>query len=875
MQNTNVQTFQTWAVVSDEITNNGIMTLSLPATLANSMLAFEFYNGNTPITTNTTSGSLAITGKYKNGRNRSVATIDLANVNEYPVLGLYSSLTFSLTNLAGCNRVVIYAVQYANIVPSGADGGATSLVVTSPNSSVAQMGSSTYDPVLKKLTVALEAVGDGGMANPMTSVDDIIVGGIAGAPQRLPKGKPGQALTVDSLGAVKYDTVSNTKYDFIVTGDNTPTFAAGEEYILYPNNISGYVEFELTFLSQYKTGATSYGEVTAKFSIDHNSGTGFNNAAIKLLSLCQSSESGQNLTNLFTFTSYQTTAPYTINGVTIPTNQIIYTIKLNNALTYNGTNSIYAKVSSNATSAYNAMNGSLAPAVLGIVSTPIPALAMTEEGEEEIVGATTVIKADNALFQSSLDPNNFVTNLITGLTQVKPYFSKYKYTDPVAGLDTNNGSYNAPYKTMLYSVTNNPTGTIHVLMGQSTEPAFSIPADKTNIDIIAQGTRSALNGFTNKVTVLGTGAGSVRFQDLNFGGGLTRAATCTCGIYVYDGSIGSAGFTNSGNGYTEISQTDASNGVNNISAGTTVFYGGKVSAPLMTGAGTVVTFDNVGTVNGNTAIASAGATLYMFETNWAAAASGHAILCATGTVITMQGCNFVRPNGTLASISVANYDIQNTDFDKANSVLGTHIGNYDWYAKLGLLNADTVTTAKKMLVRKVTGEIAEQVIPVIDQSYQFNVPAGTLYCEDDNMIPQVMAMRNSLGEIQDKQKALVATGNALSQVDQVFSLSYNAGQTLVLSGEVSIYNNVAITSENYIATAQVIGRTITGQLVNLGTSTQVAMLKAAYAYNSIPFSCTHTTGTSMVAIGVRVTIQYPQINDTAIVDTLFIRATVS
>lgn len=212
-------------------------------------------------------------------------------------------------------------------------------------------------------------------------------------------------------------TPVNTKYDFIVTGDNTPTFAAGEEYILYPSNISGYVEFELTFLSQYKTGATSYGEVTAKFSIDHNSGTGFNDAAIKLLSLCQSSESGQNLTNLFTFTSYQTTAPYTINGVTIPTNQIIYTIKLNNALTYNGTNSIYAKVSSNATSAYNAMNGSLAPAVLGIVSTPI---AMTEEGEEEIVGATTVIKADNALFQSSLDPDNFVTDLITGLTQVAP-----------------------------------------------------------------------------------------------------------------------------------------------------------------------------------------------------------------------------------------------------------------------------------------------------------------------------------------------------------------------------------------------------------------------------------------------------------------------
>lgn len=910
----------------------------------------------------------------------------------------------------------------------------TSIGVTSSNSTITQIGNSVYDPVLKKISLVLNAL-PSGMANPMTTAGDLIIGGtpVGGVapPVRLPKGTPGQALTVDSLGAVKYDTVSNTKYDFIVTGQNTPTFAAGEEYILYPSNIGGYVEFELTFLGEYKAGATTYGEVTAKFSIERNSSVGYYNAMVKLLSLNKSIGTIQNLTNLLSFTAYLTTAPYVINGVTIPLGQIVYTIKLNNALTLSGTtNSIFAKVSSNAQDANIVMNGSLSPAVLGIVSTPVPALAMTEEGEDEMVGATAVIKADNALFQSSMNPNNFGTdpttglttstnilsasttlnpaandyillvpayntfaniklnlrlrwngndvtvnssifkkvvsietyqatggistlplfgtlfnfifnndngdivlksltaitgliidigyisdsstpvanipligtittvgtpvfmttpwasqvgldnttinvNAVTGLTQVKPYFSKYKYVDPVAGLDTNIGSYNAPYKTMLYSVTNNPTGTIHVLMGQSTEAAFSIPADKTNIDIIAQGTRSALNGFTNKVTVLGTGYGSVRFQDLNFGGGLTRAATCTCGIYVYDGSIGSTGFTNSGNGYTEISQTDASNGPNNISAGTTVFYGGKVSAPTITGTGTVVTFDNVGAVNGNAAIAAAGVTLYMFETNWVAAATGHAISCVAGTVVTMQGCNFIRPNGTLASISLTSYDIQNTDFDKANSVLGTHIGNYDWYAKLGLLNADTITTATKMLVRKATGEIAEQAVPVLNQAYQFNSPAGTLYCEDDNMTPQVMTIRNVSGGMQNKQRALVATSNALSQVDQVFSLSYNAGQTLVLSGKVSIYNNALITSANYNATAQVIGKTSGGQLVNLGTSTQVTLSKTAYAYNFINFSCTDTTSTNIIAVGVRITIQYPQANDTAIVDTMYIQATVS
>lgn len=829
-------------------------------------------------------------------------------------------------------------------------------------------------------------------------------------------------------------TPVNTKYDFIVTGDNTPTFAAGEEYILYPNNISGYVEFELTFLGGKRPDSIYFGDVTARFSLDRIIYTDYSSISIKLLSLGQSG-SFQNLVNLFTFTSYFTTAPYIINGVTIPTGAVIYTIKLNNALTYAGTtNSIYAKVSSNAINANNVMNGALAPAVLGIVSTPIPALAMTEEGEDEIVGATAVIKADNALFQSSMDSNNFGTdpttgltkltnfasyfttispvannliwivptntsvsctqldlnlswdgnsidvgatifrgrvyinsytctlgsintiplfntlftfglannnsvssgcflksltaiiglqvrikyvsdfstpvenslligtiftpttavtlinnpwasqagidtktinvNAVTGLTQVKPYFSKYKYVDPVDGLDTNIGSYNAPYKTMLYSVTNNPTGTIHILMGQSTEAAFSIPVDKTNIDIIAQGTRSALNGFTNKVTVLGTGAGSVRFQDLNFGGGLTRAATCTCGIYVYDGSIGAAGFIQSGNGYTEISQTDASNGVNTISAGTTVFYGGKAIAPVITGTGTVVTMDNVGTVIGNGTMA-AGGTLYAFESNWIAAATGHAITAATGTVTTMQGCNFIRPNGTLASVSVTNYDIQNTDFDKVNSVLGTHIGNYDWYAKLGLLNADTITTATKMLVRKPTGEIAEQVIPLAGQGYQFDSIMGSgVYV--DAVTEQVLMLRNGSGTSQWMQNVLVCNSSGLMSIGQQFSAEPQSGQTVNVIGKMTFYNTNTITTANYYVNIQVIGLTSGGQLVNLGTSKQTVLSKTQYAYTVATFSSgAQLLTTNLVAVGIQAQLLYGEANNTVLCNTLAAQMTVS
>ena len=205
------------------------------------------------------------------------------------------------------------------------------------------------------------------------------------------------------LKVKNYPYPQGTVYDFVVTGQNAPTFAAGEEYILFPTDVGGYVEFELTLFAKYKAGATDYGEITAKFSMEHNSPINYNNTSIKLLSLGQSG-TAQNLTNLFTFTAYLTNAPYVINGVTLPNSSIIYTVKLNNTLNYAGTtNSIYAKVTSNSVVAYNGMTGGYTPTVLAIVSTPIP-------------GAATVVKADTSLFQSSLDANNFGTNPTTGLT---------------------------------------------------------------------------------------------------------------------------------------------------------------------------------------------------------------------------------------------------------------------------------------------------------------------------------------------------------------------------------------------------------------------------------------------------------------------------
>lgn len=454
-------------------------------------------------------------------------------------------------------------------------------------------------------------------------------------------------------------------------------------------------------------------------------------------------------------------------------------------------------------------------------------------------------------------------------------YSKYRYVDNVGGSDTNQGSFNAPYKTVAYALTQITTGMIVCLLGQTAEPALSIPATLTNIDVISFGTRSALNGFTNSVTVLGTGAGSVRFQNLNFGGGLTRASTSTCGIYIYGGSIGATGFTQSGNGYTEFVETDASNGPNTISAGRLVTNGGKLIAPVVTGTGTFVSINNAGNIAGNATVAS-GSVLSVILSIWVSAATGHAISSVAGSTVLLDGVQFVRSDlATLSTVSLlGNWSIQYAEFNRASSVLtGTNLASTDYFDKIGLLNTATVTGRTKQLVLDANGVVSEQLIAAPPANYQFNVPVSALYA--DNADVSNIVLKSISGSTQFTQKGLLANSNGLLRLIQQFSLLASSGQTVNINGRLTFYNVNAITQPNYYVNIQVVGLTAGRQLVNVGSVTQVQLSKEQYGYTNADFSATDLLVTNLIAIGVEAQLLYAETGSTAIINTMFAQMTIS
>jgi hypothetical protein len=169
--------------------------------------------------------------------------------------------------------------------------------------------------------------------------------------------------------------------DFLAASINTPTFTAGEKYVLLPSTIQGQVQYDIVFNAGYQVGALNYGLIAVSFLIDFNSAVTYAKVTIDVLSVGTSGIplSRSQLDDLFTFSAHLVSTSTTINGATV--SGVIYTIALNTTFPCTGTvNSVTAHVSSNSSAAYSAAMGSRKDAMLGIVGTALDSYTQTTVG---------------------------------------------------------------------------------------------------------------------------------------------------------------------------------------------------------------------------------------------------------------------------------------------------------------------------------------------------------------------------------------------------------------------------------------------------------------------------------------------------------------
>lgn len=262
-------------------------------------------------------------------------------------------------------------------------------------------------------------------------------------------------------------------------------------------------------------------------------------------------------------------------------------------------------------------------------------------------------------------------------------YANVKYVDNTVGLDTNDGSYQKPWKTLTYanSVIGGSGSTLYVLPGTY---SAAVTWTALNVDIIGMATQSGLANITGRVT-FSHASSSVRCSNLSFAGGFSHSGAGNLYLDSCRSGVGTT-LAKAGAGYFETVNCDLSNSTSfAISAGVSSMSGGKSTALAVTNAAAVV-----GVYYSTNVIlpsASAG-TLFIGESNIFAVTSGGTAVTTTGTaVIFMRDCLISDSVGALAKVSLAGagYSLSNVQFAQSTSTLtAPNLGSKAYFDNLAL-----------------------------------------------------------------------------------------------------------------------------------------------------------------------------------------------
>lgn len=302
--------------------------------------------------------------------------------------------------------------------------------------------------------------------------------------------------------------------------------------------------------------------------------------------------------------------------------------------------------------------------------------------------ANTIVLNGNTLYKAmgNVPANTAFTIGNTGATwSVAKQWTKANPTywvDPTNGLDTNDGSINAPLKTIAAVLTQtyiNSGASVVLLPGTYTE---TVTWNQTNVNIIGPGYGGTVN-LTGTWTFTQT-TGSVRI----YGCAFTNAIISAAGSTYFNQCILTAISTNGTNGlgYVDLLNCETSTGGSmTLGAGNTTataqyvnVFGGKPNGITVNQANLTVTIQGA-TINNTTGIAATRGILLMYQTNMSSStATGNLITGTANSMVILNGTSFSQSTGTVGRVSLGGlYSLTSVNIDRANSTLGVNIGSGD------------------------------------------------------------------------------------------------------------------------------------------------------------------------------------------------------
>lgn len=260
------------------------------------------------------------------------------------------------------------------------------------------------------------------------------------------------------------------------------------------------------------------------------------------------------------------------------------------------------------------------------------------------------------------------------------------YIDATNGLDTNDGTFENPFKTLTKANSSTSgSGTLWLISPGTYSDALTINA--ANLDICGFGARSGLINITGTLTFSAT-SGSIRCANFSHA---SLSLTTTRPVYFKDCNISSGSISKTGSGYLYVDSCDWANSTTiSLSAGISSLFNTTNSFLTVTGTGTVSVNSSPSCI---APLVSSGYLDIVNSTVYASIAGGNAVASSGQGVLSLSTSRFFQPSGYMAKVAIEgiSYSMRDCQYEPTDSsITAAYVGYSPVFGNMKIVSPQAI-----------------------------------------------------------------------------------------------------------------------------------------------------------------------------------------